>query len=91
MNPHKIRKRTEPAFIEPMQCKAVTMLRTDEKLIFEIKFDGWVNRSLRHWTMVMFQSQFGGFAARPGKSWLQAARNSWRRAELNPPSLVCSL
>ena len=27
-----------------------------------------VNRSLRHWTMVMFQSHFGGFAARPGKS-----------------------
>ena len=37
--------------------------------------------------MVMFQSQFGGFAARPGKSWLQAVRNSWRRAELNPPAI----
>ena len=37
--------------------------------------------------MVMFQSQFGGFAARPGKSWLQAVLNSWRRAELNPPAI----
>jgi hypothetical protein len=39
------------------------------------------------WTMVMFHSQFGGFAARPGTSWLQAVRNSWRRAELNPPAI----
>jgi ATP-dependent DNA ligase len=41
MSHQTIRKRTEPAFIEPMQCKAVTMLPTDEKLIFEIKFDGY--------------------------------------------------
>ena len=36
-----IRKRTEPAFIEPMQCKPVTALPGDEKWIFEIKFDGY--------------------------------------------------
>ena len=34
-------KRTEPAFIEPMQCKPVTALPTDEKWTFEIKFDGY--------------------------------------------------
>jgi DNA ligase D-like protein (predicted ligase) len=32
---------TEPAFIEPMQCKPVTALPTDEKWTFEIKFDGY--------------------------------------------------
>src|SRR5258705_8711418 len=40
MNP-KIRKRTEPAFFESMQCKPVTALPTDEKWTFEIKFDGY--------------------------------------------------
>ena len=34
-------KRTEPAFIEPMQCKPVTALPTGEKWTFEIKFDGY--------------------------------------------------
>lgn len=34
-------KRTEPAFIEPMQCKPVTALPTDENWTFEIKFDGY--------------------------------------------------
>ena len=39
---HQInRQRTEPAFIEPMQCKPVTALPTDEKWTFEIKFDGY--------------------------------------------------
>ena len=38
----KLRKRTKPAFIEPMQCKPVTSLPTDEeKWSFEIKFDGY--------------------------------------------------
>ena len=41
MNHQTIRKRTEPAFIEPMQCKPVTALPTDEKWTFEIKFDGY--------------------------------------------------
>ena len=40
MNP-QIRKRTEPAFIEPMQCKAVTTLPSGDKRTFEIKFDGY--------------------------------------------------
>ena len=34
-------KRTEPAFIEPMQCKPVTALPSGEKWTFEIKFDGY--------------------------------------------------
>ena len=39
---HKtIGKRTEPAFIEPMQCKPVTALPAGEKWTFEIKFDGY--------------------------------------------------
>jgi ATP-dependent DNA ligase len=37
----QIIERTEPAFIEPMQCKPVTALPTDEKWTFEIKFDGY--------------------------------------------------
>ena len=41
MNHQTIRKRTEPAFIEPMQCKPVTALPTHEKWTFEIKFDGY--------------------------------------------------
>ena len=40
-SPRTIRKRTEPAFIEPMQCKPVTELPADEKWTFEIKFDGY--------------------------------------------------
>ncbi len=36
-----IRKRTEPAFIEPMRCKSVTALPGGEKWTFEIKFDGY--------------------------------------------------
>ena len=40
MNP-QIRQRTEPAFIEPMQCKPVTELPSDKKRTFEIKFDGY--------------------------------------------------
>ena len=47
-----IRKRTEPAFIEPMQCKPVTALPTGEKWTFEIKFDGYrciaVKRAASH-------------------------------------------
>ena len=34
-----IQKRTEPAFIEPMQCKPVTALPAREKWAFEMKFD----------------------------------------------------
>jgi ATP-dependent DNA ligase len=36
-----IRKRSEPAFIEPMQCKPVTALPAGENWSFEIKFDGY--------------------------------------------------
>ena len=38
---NQIQKRTEPTFIEPMQCKSVTALPTGEKWTFEIKFDGY--------------------------------------------------
>ena len=34
-------KHTEPAFIEPMQCKPVAALPVGEKWTFEIKFDGY--------------------------------------------------
>jgi DNA ligase D-like protein (predicted ligase) len=40
-SPRTTRKRTEPAFIEPMQCKPVTALPEGEKWTFEIKFDGY--------------------------------------------------
>src|SRR6478736_9071124 len=41
MNRQKLRKRTQPEFIEPMQCKPVTALPSGEKWTFEIKFDGY--------------------------------------------------
>ena len=41
MKDQTIQKRTEPAFIEPMQCKPVTALPASEKWTFEIKFDGY--------------------------------------------------
>ena len=34
-------KHTEPAFIEPMQCKPVMALPAGEKWTFETKFDGY--------------------------------------------------
>ena len=40
-HPQAIQKSTEPAFIEPMQCKPVTSLPAGEKWTFEIKFDGY--------------------------------------------------
>ena len=46
-----------------------------------------MNRSLKRWTMVMFQSQSGGFAALLGGLGLQAVRNSWWRAEFTPARL----
>ena len=36
-----ILKRTDPAFIEPMQCKPVTVLPESKNWTFEIKFDGY--------------------------------------------------
>jgi ATP-dependent DNA ligase len=41
MKDQTIQKRTEPAFIEPMQCKAVTALYAGENRTFDIKFDGY--------------------------------------------------
>ena len=37
----RVRKRAEPAFIAPMQCKPVPELPTGEQWTFEIKFDGY--------------------------------------------------
>ena len=39
MSGEPIRKRTEPAFIEPMQSKPVTVLPAGESWTYEIKFD----------------------------------------------------
>jgi ATP-dependent DNA ligase len=36
-----IPKRTEPAFIEPMQCESVMALPAGEKWTFEVKLDGY--------------------------------------------------
>ena len=36
-----ILKRTESAFIEPMQCKPVAALPAGEKWTFEVKLDGY--------------------------------------------------
>jgi bifunctional non-homologous end joining protein LigD len=43
-----ILKRTEPAFIEPMQCKPVASLPTGENWTFEIKFDGYRCIAVKH-------------------------------------------
>ena len=40
-SPRTTRKRTEPAFIEPMQCKSVTALPAGETWAFEVKLDGY--------------------------------------------------
>jgi bifunctional non-homologous end joining protein LigD len=40
-SPRTSRKRTDPAFIEPMQCRQVTALPAGDKWTFEIKFDGY--------------------------------------------------
>jgi ATP-dependent DNA ligase len=36
-----IQTRTEPAFVEPMQCKVASTLPVGEKWTFEIKLDGY--------------------------------------------------
>jgi hypothetical protein len=46
--PTKIRKRVEPAFIEPMQCKPVTALPAGGTWTFEIKFDGYRCIAVKH-------------------------------------------
>jgi bifunctional non-homologous end joining protein LigD len=40
-SPRTTRKRTNPGFIEPMQCRSITALPAGEKWTFEIKFDGY--------------------------------------------------
>ena len=41
MSRQPIQKRTDPAFIEPMQCKPVTALPAGETCTFEVKLDGY--------------------------------------------------
>jgi bifunctional non-homologous end joining protein LigD len=48
MNYKSTQKRTEPSFIEPMQCKPVTALPAGEKWTYEIKFDGYRCIAVNH-------------------------------------------
>jgi ATP-dependent DNA ligase len=41
MSPHRVRKRIQTTFIEPMQCKPVAALPAGEKWAFELKLDGY--------------------------------------------------
>ena len=41
-------KRVQPAFINPMQCKPVSVLAESESWTFEIKFDGYRCVAVRH-------------------------------------------
>jgi bifunctional non-homologous end joining protein LigD len=43
-----IQQRTEPASIEPMQCKRVAALPVGEKWTFEIKFDRYRCIAVKH-------------------------------------------
>jgi ATP-dependent DNA ligase len=53
MKQEKTRKRKEPAFNEPMQCKPVTALPSDEQWTFEIKFDGYRRIAVKRGKEVM--------------------------------------
>jgi bifunctional non-homologous end joining protein LigD len=41
-------KHSEPAFIEPMQCKPVAVLPAGEKWAFELKLDGYRCIAVKH-------------------------------------------
>ena len=51
--------KSEPKFVEPMKCKAVTKLPMDERWTFEIKFDGYRCIALKNGDAVTLLSRTG--------------------------------
>ena len=79
MNRQKLRKRTEPAFIEPMQCKPVSALPADEKWTFEIKFDGYRCIAVKHGREVTLFSRHQKVLNKRFPKVVEAARLARRR------------
>jgi hypothetical protein len=68
-----IQKRTEPAFIEPMQCKPVTALPAGERWTFEIKFDGYRCIATKHISEITLFSRHKNVLNKRFPGW-------WRRS-----------
>jgi ATP-dependent DNA ligase len=72
-------KRTEPAFIEPMQCKPVTALPAGEKWTFEIKFDGYRCIAVKRGREITLFSRHEKVLNRRFSSVVQVARIARKR------------